>query len=132
MNTKAALQAKIAAFLEKRTPAGDGGGWATVRPEEVEELHAIMAAIVALKYQGDADGDLPINWVLIDRTRFEPLHFAPVPYHHKATTAEEREEVFDATLFNLQIASDRVYTTLKIRAHRRREEKAKLGKKAAP
>jgi hypothetical protein len=77
-----AISDRIAAFLANgQTPSG--GGFAPVTEADLEQLHGIFGALIAAKYETDPDGDLPIEFILTDRTRFErPMHLA-IPYTHK-------------------------------------------------
>ncbi|KWT98056.1 MULTISPECIES: hypothetical protein [unclassified Variovorax] len=81
MTTKATLLRRIDAFL--KTKKKSDGGFAPVDPKEMEDLYAIVRGLIEVKYEEDPDGDVPVEVILTDRTRFErPLHF-PVQYAHK-------------------------------------------------
>lgn len=72
-----ALNAKMNEFFES-TGESDGG-WAKVEKDDLSSLYDIIVDIVALKYETDADGDLPINIALCDRNQGY-LYHETIPY----------------------------------------------------
>ena len=67
---------------------------------------------------------------LIDRSRYWPMHYFPIPYDHKAKTVEEKDRILELLLTNLSMATDAVDTHLKIMRDERRLEAKKAEKKA--
>lgn len=59
-------------------------------------------------FETDDDGDLPVSWMIIDRSRYEPVHFFALPYWHKARTEEERDHILDLCATNVEIASKKL------------------------
>ena len=59
------------------------------------------------------DGALSINWVIIDRTRYEPLHYFPVPYT-ASKSQEEFMEAINCASANANIANDRLRQLLSL------------------
>lgn len=98
-------------FLAERRKSD--GGYAPVTETDLEQLHAIINRLITLKWGPDPDGDWPINWHIIDRTRFEPMHYAPVPYEHMAT-GEAALERLNTVLLNANIANRELDVTLRI------------------
>ena len=106
------LDKLIDSFLaEKRV---SGGGFALVTEQDYDQLNEIIDTLVALKWSPDPDGDRPINWKLIDRTKFEPMHYFPVPYEHKMQDIHEQNGRLDTLLSNVSLATEALNTTLKI------------------
>jgi hypothetical protein len=105
--TRESLNAAINEFLKERRES-KGGGWAAIEPEDIDQLHEILARLVLLRCAEDADGDLPIEWNLIDRRRYEPMHFDAVPYSHGIENRQRSAEAFEAhyskVSLNLQVA----------------------------
>ena len=62
------LHEKIDKFLAIQNSA-DSGGWAKVKDGEMGELGIIFDQIIRYKYEEDADGDLPIDFMLVNRNR---------------------------------------------------------------
>lgn len=120
------LRQQLEAFLSERRESD--GGYAEVRRGDVSELDQVLRSIIKAKFEADPDGDHPVDFWLIDRTRYESVHFREVPYGHHADEMDgkaadaHREQVLDAVLFNLQQASSRVDTEMRIRQHRRHQE----------
>jgi len=81
VNRRDALHHLIDDFLAEKVPSA-GGGWAPVDPDQVSQLNDIVHRLVMLKYGADSDGDYPIEWEIVDRTRFERLPYNLVPYDH--------------------------------------------------
>ena len=105
------LHDKLDAFLSERRKST--GGWAKLTPEDVPDLQEIIHDIVKVKCEPAPDGDYPINFIVIDRTKFEPMHFTPVEYNH-STEKEKRQKILDRHLFNLSIAMKRVETAMRL------------------
>jgi hypothetical protein len=84
------------------------GGWAPVENDEVATLADIFNDIIHNKYEMDPDGDVPINFRLIDRTKYEPMHYYPLRYSHHAKTLEELVDIAEEAEYNLSIAFDKV------------------------
>lgn len=96
--------------------------------EKMEKIFE-LCELAAEQVLGDEWDDM-IDIKLIDRTEFEPLHYQPVPYPHKAVSDEAMEKVLEAELLNLKIASTAMSTGIAIRDHRRRVKKDEEAKKA--
>jgi len=74
-----AVHKMVDAFLTDRRE-GDHNGWAPVEKGDIGHLHEVIDALVTAKWGPDADGDRPVEWALVDRTRYWPLTCEPVPY----------------------------------------------------
>ena len=96
------LQTMIDKFLSERRHSA--GGWAEVQLQDVKDLCAILSELIKRKFEADPDGDLPIEYTIVDRTRFDRMRFEPVPYHHKAQNLEEKQTILDAHMYNLNVA----------------------------
>jgi hypothetical protein len=103
-------------FLKDRRKSY-GGGWAEITDQDIEQLHHIVYQLIEEKCEFDADGHLPIQVILNDRRKCEPLHYQPVPYEHKAITKEGQEELLRVLLANMQISCNK----LKFEMDRRRK-----------
>lgn len=89
------------------------GGWAKVSDEDFIELHRLVDGLIQARWGQDEDGDLPVEFTLVNRNTHQPLHFRPVLYGAKG--CEETPEFWAAearearvNLLNLEIAMDRV------------------------
>ena len=91
------------------------GGWAPVSMLDFSGLEKIVYQLVQSKWGPDPDGDYPINWVLIDRTRFEPLHYQLMPYHKMKPNPSADEWRLERALLNLSIAMQAVDICMKTR-----------------
>lgn len=124
------LLERVETFAATQTPSSPGGGWAPVADGEISELAGILHDLIACRYQTDADGDTPINFHLIDRTKYEPSHFFPIPYTHRAKTSAEYERALDLAMGNVNVATSRLDVLHRCRREllRRETEKAKEAK----
>lgn len=68
-------------FLKERRISK--GGWAEVTDEDKTLLSSLLRELLLLKFELDPDGDLPVEYVLVDRTERQSLHYRSVPYFHK-------------------------------------------------
>jgi hypothetical protein len=105
------LNKLIETFLyEKRF---SDGSWAEVKPEDISVLHKIIQSLLELKFQRDADGDLPIEWALVDRTReYNPfLFYCSMRYPHKLKTLGEYINLLRDAEKNMAIAQAEITKT---------------------
>jgi hypothetical protein len=84
----AALLKTLQDFLGERVN-GDGDGWAPVSEDDEGKLYEIFKEVIALKWGTDADGDLPINFSIVDRNGGHLQDFI-IPY--EPDTAELLEK----------------------------------------
>jgi len=87
------------------------GGYAPVTEQDWSQLNEIIDTLVMLKWSPDPDGDWPIDWKLIDRTQYEPMHYHPVPYDHKTVAKLER---LSTVAMNATIATDELNTSIRL------------------
>lgn len=118
MTTKKLLNILIDEFLAVRRESD--GGYAPVTEMDLEQLDTIIYKLIGMKWAIDPDGDLPIDFKIIDRTRFEPLHYEPVPYQHKMRDELEQRGRFDTLMMNASIAIRELDTTLRIMRHHKK------------
>jgi len=117
------LTKMLEAFLKKKSES-QNDGFAMVSEGEIEDLYKIILRILELKYEKDASGDIPVDFRLVDRTKFERLHYIPVPYEHKAKNDDERMDILSVLNLNLSIASRELDTHVRIQnLIRRNKEK---------
>ena len=84
-------------FLKERRLSE--GGWASVLDEDKGLLTELLSEWIRLKFQRDPDGDLPVQFKLIDRNIYLSSVYRLVPYEHKNPS-----EALKAALANLRIA----------------------------
>lgn len=124
------LQTLIELFLSERRESD--GGWAPVTKKDFDCLVAILGTLIAEKWAPDPDGDRPINYKLIDRTRFEPEHYFSLPYlHNIEKDPVAMEEYIDLAATNVKIALERLDLVLKMRRWERRGSKKPGGKEGS-
>ena len=91
------------------------GGYAKVSDSDFGELADLIRVLIQARWGEDEDGDLPIEFTLVNRTTHYRLRFRPVPYgsgcgHHQdlrmdspeAFLVDAQEHLGD--MLNLQIA----------------------------
>jgi len=105
------LLAKIQFFLE--SPRQSDGGWAPVEKQDMIQLSDIIQALISAKWQPDADGDLPVEVGIVDRTRYEPQPGIAVRYFHKAQSDAERMDIIRQHMLNVRAASSRLDAVLR-------------------
>ena len=102
-------------------PHCSDGGYATVETSDMVQLNDIICALVAQKWEADSDGDYPVDYILVDRTRYEPNHFIASPYLHKANTDADRMFYIRGCMLNVQIANGRLDTAIKVWMYEQKE-----------
>lgn len=84
------------------------GGYAPVTDEDLEQLHVLMYAIIEAKWGEDPDGDLPIEYKVVNRQAHERMHYAPIPYKHKINNFEGIRNWLSLLVMNLDMAQEAV------------------------
>ena len=70
------------------------------------------------------DGDMPIEFEIVNRRTHEPMHYGPVPYRHGGIGNSPIPfiEMVQVLQMNLNIAANRLDTELQIECSRQRRE----------
>lgn len=127
-----ALLEKIEWFVEERRESK--GGWAEITDGDFRALDDIIAALVEIKCGPHPDGGYPVEWMVVNRRRFERMHFLPIPHDRDFVNSEidgelvgeNAERIMEIAELNLSIAHGTFQTAFKMWKHyrRKREEKA--------
>jgi len=99
-------------FLASGQNSDPHGGWSPVSNDEMSELQNIIYALIRLKWAEDNDGDLPIEFKLINRNVSHRLNYIPMPYtHHDDITIQEVNEALQIASINLSVAFNEMERT---------------------
>lgn len=93
-------------FLSQRNKATDG--YASFSKVEEDKLYELLDAICEAKFEADADGAYPLEYVIVNRNNSERLHFLPQPYFHKIKSFEDFDSVLLTATTNAGIANSRL------------------------
>jgi len=102
---------KIRKFLADHRESEDGG-WARVTKEDRGLLHQIVLTLIELKFDRDPDGDLPVEFDLVNRNAGYMPPFQYIPYHTANDDAGSEYELglykvaLGEALYNLSVAMD--------------------------
>lgn len=104
---KEQLFEEIESFIADRKLAKNAS-WPEVKIEEIHIINRLIQALLELKYERDVDGDLPIDWAIVDRTKYyHPfLAFSELKYPHKMMDTDELMSGLRDRSINLSIAED--------------------------
>jgi hypothetical protein len=89
---------------------------------DVNNLYEILNLILSEKYY-----DIPIQYILIDRSKYEANNFSPIPYRYKIEEdknmsndqkLKELEKRMELLIYNTQIAIDRLNNEIKIKGYK--------------
>lgn len=105
------LANEIDKFLEKRVES-DGRGWAPVSKEDFRTLADIIGKLIEAKWGRDADGDLPVEFDLVNRTTHNRLHYRPMPYYWVSGNQDTLQEAIRMANVNLGLATSEVQHVL--------------------
>lgn len=61
------------------------GGWADITKYDVTLLREIIYELITLKCEKDADGDVPIEFIVINRRTHRRLSYLPLMYREQKT-----------------------------------------------
>lgn len=107
------LKDMIEGFLAERRESD--GGYAPVTDLDMEQLYTIMDMLLDRKFGEDPDGDLPIEYKLINRNLYFGMHYRPIPYSLDAGP-ESALDIHQAITLNFGLATDDM-----VRYHRKFE-----------
>lgn len=96
-------------FLEERREVGKSG-WAEITEDDIAKLDKVLTALIDAKCAPDADGDRPIEFRLIDRTREMMPSFQAMPF--RRDVGEER--FLEHAHYNLAVAYSQFDTAYSI------------------
>jgi hypothetical protein len=119
------LDALIRRFLSTIVRRKDGG-WPEVKEDDFSQLHGIIHSLIAHKWGVDEDGDIPVQYLLANRTAHESLPFIParaVPFDSNDRQIDL--ECLRTACTNLSIAEKNLDTVMKIFLLNERERKLK-------
>ena len=97
-----------------------------VDQNKLSEFHDKVYAMARKEFGTDDEGKInKVSVILVDRSRYWPMHYFPVPYDHKAKTEEDKELILDRLLTNMKIATEALDIHLKCMRDERRLAKRK-------
>ncbi len=79
---------------------------------ELEKVYEDIHQLLQERFGNDDSDDPNVEFILINRERYWPMHYRPVPYDHK-----EPRLALEMALMNLSIASDAVDVMLKMQRY---------------
>ncbi len=98
----------------------------TVDEKLFQEAHEKVEALLAEIFGLEGDHSHNVEFILIDRERYEPMHFRPVPYSHTDNWSDKAlAKALEAAMFNLSTAHDtahRVYVQTRIKASEKQKK----------
>lgn len=100
---KSELNKDIELFLSERRES-EQGGFSLVTDKDRDIFGDIINKLIMLKWESDADNDFPIEFKMIDRTRFQRMHYMQVPYLPIVPTLRELLKARRIIDVNLDIA----------------------------
>ena len=95
-------------------------GWDVPIEKQLDKFRDRLHSQIKKEFGIDAYGDPPVDVILIDRTKYEPMHWWAVPYDHLAKTQEELDEIEKMVFFNLDTALARVQQLIRMRGSDRK------------
>ena len=114
------LLKKLELFLEERVPCGPGGDYmGQATDEHMKSMREIFYDIIALKFEADCDGDLPIHVDVTNYTDYIPLSnlYERIP-HLGGTHGDERrkrlKEIVKSLANNTSTSSDKLARYLQL------------------
>lgn len=111
---KEELDSKITAFLKDKRKS-KSGGWAEVTDSDIADLSDIINDIIGLKFERDCDGDLPVEYCLVDRNKYYNIPYVYVPYERDGDTVNGNfERYFESTRLNWEIANSAFNQALRL------------------
>lgn len=96
------LEQKIDKFLsEKRL---SHGGYSEVTKDDMVQLRNIIDDLLEIKWQRDPDGDLPVEFTVMDKTTYRIPDYWPIRHYRSDNTDKELFESLRIAGYNLSLA----------------------------
>ena len=115
MTIRKLLHEKIDNFLKNRRESY--GGWAEITDQDITDLRGIISLLIEEKCERDSDGDLPIEYILINRIKEYLPYFHPIQYDDD--TSDQLFAVMEQKYFNLSLAQNDFDNTMRIWNYRK-------------
>jgi hypothetical protein len=115
------LLERIKTFLSVKIE--NDGGRAPVFEDDWVRLHGIFEKLIAAKWEEDQDGDLSVEYDIVNRNIHERMHFVPIPYAHYKNSVTEIDAILERALLNLSIAMSTVDELIKYKRFATEREK---------
>lgn len=111
-------------FLEDHRESD--GGYAKITTEDIHLLYEIIRELIDIKCDRDPDGDLPIEFEIVNRRTHERMHYGQVPYRDGIGDGEPIPfmEMVRVLQMNLNIAASRLDIELQMEHVKNRERKS--------
>lgn len=104
-----ALLERISEFLSEKHKSKDDG-YAPVSQEDYFDLYDIFEKLIEAKWGPDADGDYPVETLIINRHERRWPTFKRLPYSHK-----DMDGYFRAALDNVRAACEELNLAFKLK-----------------
>lgn len=124
LRMRQAFDAKLDAFL--KTPRmSENGGWSKVEDQDMEDLTEIIQLLIDMKFERDGENDPSVEFDLVDRNKYERMHFVPVPY--SAWKSRDKDgatefQVLEAAELNVAVAMERFKSAFKMFQYQERDK----------
>lgn len=112
---------RVKQFVENQSVSLDGG-WPVVTEADMKEMNELVQKLIELRFDEDCDGDLPVRFQIIDRTRYEAMHYYPLKHEHQAESMEDFMRIMHMAQMNLSIAHDDFNRLWRILEYRTKEK----------
>lgn len=102
--SRATIDSALDALLAERRKSDSG--WAPVTEDDLKALHRLIKLVLEAKFERDGDGDLPVEYELVNRNTHERIMVSLMRYPHKTETLQDAMEVARVAYFNVRITTD--------------------------
>jgi flagellar biosynthesis component FlhA len=98
---------EVKKFVQNKSCSLDSG-YAVVAKKDIDEMYDLIERMVELRFELDSDGDYPIDFKLIDRTRFQSSNYRLIPHPEDFDneTLEEQWKIAKIAKINLENAQE--------------------------
>lgn len=87
--------------------------------DEIRKFRDKVQDMADKEFGVDDEGDSSVEVIIVDRTRYEPMHYWPVPYSHRGP--KEAKAALEAVVYNDSIASEDLHRQLRGEEYRARQ-----------
>lgn len=107
---KNSLRLAIEDFLKE--PRTSNGGWVEVTAKDMTKLEKVCTQLREAKCSRDPDGDIPIEFDLVNRCTHERRHWFQTQYLHKLKDDELPQEI-KLRMVNLKMAMESLESAMR-------------------
>lgn len=102
------LQKALDRFLASKVQPDESGLYGELDRNDLSNLHGVISLLIQAKWGADIENQRPIEFRVVDRSRYMSVQEVELFYPHKVICAEEVIILIRGAMANVQMAAERL------------------------